>query len=130
MGLIEISNGDRLMNGPPSLRNGEYGLRSMAMRASSTRESDIELTENLTQMECRGGAAGPRLGSPIRGLGAEEEMPVLPVQRRPASLRDHVANGATQELLAETEHALGGGRDPGGHRLLDDGQQRGRGFTE
>jgi hypothetical protein len=70
-------------------------------------------------------------GSPGRRLApAEQEVPVLPVQRPAACLGDCLADSTAQELMPETEYVPGGGHDPGRHRLVHLGQQRGRGHAE
>ena len=61
---------------------------------------------------------------------AEEQVPVLPVQCGAPGLRDQVVNRAAQQRLPEAEHVPDGGHDPGGHRLLDDRQERGRAFAD
>jgi hypothetical protein len=52
------------------------------------------------------------------------------VQRVATGPRDHLADRATQQRVAERERVLGGGHDRGVHRFLDRGQQHGRGLPE
>jgi len=55
---------------------------------------------------------------------------VLTRPQLPAGLRDHLADRAAQQRMAEHERVIHRGHDRGVHRLLDRGQQRGRGLAE
>ena len=52
------------------------------------------------------------------------------MQRLAGRPRDHVADSAAQQLVAEGERIVGDGNDRGVHRLLHRGQQHGRGLAE
>ena len=70
-------------------------------------------------------------GGQRRGFAtAEQDLAVLAMQRLARWPRDHVADSAAQQFVPERERVAGGGHDPGVHRLLDPGQQRGRRFAE
>ena len=61
---------------------------------------------------------------------AEQDLAVLAMQRLPRWPGDHLADSAAQQFVPERERVVGGGHDPGVHRLLDRGQQPGRRFAE
>ena len=61
---------------------------------------------------------------------AEQDLAVLPVQRLARWPRDHVGDRTAQQFVPERERVVGGGHDPGVHRLLESGQQHGRRFAQ
>jgi hypothetical protein len=60
----------------------------------------------------------------------QQDLAVLAVHRIARGPRDHVGHGACQQLVPERECVFSCGHEPGAHRFLDRGQQRGRGFAE
>ena len=119
-------------------RIGRRGQLQRAQRqvGRGMRRRTQRLRRRRVQPGQRRGVAGMRgleqvTGGPGRGFApAEQDLAVLAVQRLAGRPRDHLADGAAQQLVAEGERVVGGGHDPGVHRLLDRGQQRGRGFAE
>ena len=70
-------------------------------------------------------------GGPDRRFApAEQDLAVLAVQRLAGRPWNQLAGGAAQQRVAECELVSGGGHDRGVHRLLDFGQQPGRGLAE
>ena len=70
-------------------------------------------------------------GGPDRRFApGEQDLAVLAVQRLAGRPRDQLADSAAQQRVAECELVFAGGHDRGVHRLLDFGQQRGRGLAE
>ena len=65
-----------------------------------------------------------------RRAPGEQELAILAVQRLAGRPRDHLADRAAQQLVAEGKRVFRCGHDRGVHRFLDRGQQRGRGLAE
>ena len=70
-------------------------------------------------------------GRPVRRLApGEQDLAVLAVQRVAGRPGDHLADRPAQQRVAERERVVRDGHEGGVHRLLDRGQQRGRGLAE
>jgi hypothetical protein len=94
------------------------------------------LRRRLVQSGQRGGITGVRGleqvpgGERRRSAAAQQDLRVLAVQRLTGRLRDHLGDGAADKRVPEREGVVSCGHDPGAHRLLNHGQQRGRGLGE